>query len=191
MKYSLIIPCYNKASRIEMMFWRLVNGTTPKEDFEVILIDGGSTDDLSKAIDSFKDSLNIIYIDTCYGRWENPARPRNIGYKLACGKYSIMLDADYLPAEDLLEQFGKSLYDDYFDICYGYAVDSSFGVGHSEKVFRNNVRLYKDKEQIEIYKLPIKTMARVLMIPMNGPMPEWLFCVKTDTIKQIRAYDED
>ena len=46
MKFSLVIPCYNEAKNIPLLLERcaVFNG---RDDFEIILVDNGSTDALS------------------------------------------------------------------------------------------------------------------------------------------------
>lgn len=186
MTFSLIVPCYQKRSRIEKMFWRLSNSQTPKHDFEVVLVDGGSTDGIEEVVEQYKDKLNLIFIRSGATSWENPSRARNIGYRVAQGVFSIMLDGDYLPGEDMMEEFrrvmtGRTL------LSYGYAIDSSHGLGyHKESVFDNKFG------DTPLYQMPIRKMMMLTGLPVKPEkLPEWLFCVSTDIMKQIHGYDED
>ena len=106
MELSLIIPHYNRIDRLHVMFWRLYNlNITSIHKFEVIVIDGGTDhNQLNDLIHTWKDKLNLILINTKVCKWENPARPRNIGYRVANGKYCIMIDADYIPCDQLVDQ---------------------------------------------------------------------------------------
>ena len=56
MKLSVIVPCWNAARTIEDAFRGLLRQTWPDE-WEVILADNGSTDDLRHVVDRYKGQL--------------------------------------------------------------------------------------------------------------------------------------
>lgn len=62
MKISVILSCYNRselfARGLESYTWQ----TMPKEDFEILIIDDGSTEDLSKVYKPYIGKLNIKHI---------------------------------------------------------------------------------------------------------------------------------
>ena len=90
-KVSVIIPFYNRVSwTIEAV--RSVLAQT-HQAFEILLIDDGSTDDLSPLTEFIKTDKRITYI-----KQENagPAKARNRGVEHATGAYIAFLDADDL-----------------------------------------------------------------------------------------------
>jgi glycosyltransferase involved in cell wall biosynthesis len=188
MKFSVIIPTFNRAKRLNILLWRLANGNYPKDKFEVIVVDGNSTDDTTNVVLSYRESLNIILINSGSGHWENPVRARNIAYYIAWGTYSVMLDADYVPSEDILSEFSWSLQST--DLVYGFAIDSSKGFLGSradDEIFYN----ITPKENKPLFTLPIVEQFNLLRLPGPGPMPEWLFATKTSIIREIGGYDLD
>lgn len=105
-KISIVIPVYKKEKWLDMNFWRLANVCKyPKDQFEVIICDGtpplnfASLDVCKK----YKDQLNVVYIQTGNGKWQNPGRPRNIGFRQAVGEVVAMEDGDYLDSGNSLE----------------------------------------------------------------------------------------
>lgn len=97
-KISVIIPFYNRISwTIEAV--RSVLSQT-HQSFEILLIDDGSTDDLSPLTEFITADLRIVYI-----RQDNagPAKARNRGVEYASGDYIAFLDADDLFYPEKLE----------------------------------------------------------------------------------------
>lgn len=87
---SIIIPTFNRAEALNRCLDSLIDQTF--KDFEVLVCDDGSTDKTKEIVEKFTSSLNIqYYYDKNFG---GPARPRNIGIKMARGKYVAFLDSD-------------------------------------------------------------------------------------------------
>lgn len=87
---SVIIPIYNKESRIKYSIESVLSQTY--ENFELILINDGSTDQSGKIAKeySFIDK-RIRYIDQIN---QGVSKARNKGIEIAKGKYITFLDAD-------------------------------------------------------------------------------------------------
>jgi glycosyltransferase involved in cell wall biosynthesis len=86
---SVIIPCYNYGRFVQEAIESVLAQTFQR--FEVIVIDDGSTDELTKRI-----LKNLSYHKTRVIEQDNHglAETRNIGAGLAVGKYICFLDAD-------------------------------------------------------------------------------------------------
>lgn len=97
-KISVVIPLYNKGAFIR----RALNSvfTQTFEDYEVIVVDDGSTDDGPNIVASF-DAIRLRVI-----RQENsgPGATRNRGINNALGEYIAFLDADDEWLPDYLEK---------------------------------------------------------------------------------------
>lgn len=86
-KVSVVVPLFNKREQVVSMLESVFQQSFT--DFEVIVVDDGSTDGSEEQINSF---LN----DVRYFRQENagPSSARNKGIELALGEYIAFLDAD-------------------------------------------------------------------------------------------------
>ncbi len=87
-KFSVIIPTYNRASFIEATIKSILN--QEYQNFEIIVVDDGSTDNTEEIVRSFSDKRLL------YHKKENGerAKARNKGAQLAAGDYVNFLDSD-------------------------------------------------------------------------------------------------
>lgn len=91
-KVSVIIPYYNNEKTIIRALESVINQTY--KDFEIILIDDGSTDDSHRLVDEFI-KYNLEYeIKNLYQKNSGPSKARNNGIKNSNGEYIAFLDAD-------------------------------------------------------------------------------------------------
>ena len=93
---SIVVPTYNRAERLGETLRSVFNQTC--QDFELIVVDDGSTDDTQKVVNSFP---RVQYIS----KQENHgvSRARNEGLALAKGRYICFLDSDDLWGEKKLQ----------------------------------------------------------------------------------------
>jgi len=97
-RISIIIPSYNAGDYITEALDSILCQTYT--DYEIILIDDGSTDNTRHVLDSYMDKINYIYQDNA-----GVSEARNHGLKLAQGEFVIFMDADdYFIKDDKLEQ---------------------------------------------------------------------------------------
>lgn len=87
-RFSIVIPLYNKEKEIPKTLDSVLNQSFT--DFEVIIVDDGSTDYSLAKVKQFKDERFKIYEK----HNEGVAKTRNMGIDLASGKYIAFLDAD-------------------------------------------------------------------------------------------------
>ncbi|MEO5789439.1 glycosyltransferase [Gelidibacter sp.] len=112
--FSFIIPVYNRPDEIH----ELLESFTKLEgnfDFNICIVEDGSSIPSDKVIECFADQLEISYY---FKENSGPGDSRNYGMKRAEGNYFIILDSDVLLPENYLQVVSKSLTDTYTD-CYG------------------------------------------------------------------------
>ena len=93
MKISVIIPCYNCASTIEIALNSVLNQTYPV--YEVICINDGSTDNTLNILNSYKEILpNSICFKVINQYNSGPSVARNQGIDVATSDWIAFLDSD-------------------------------------------------------------------------------------------------
>lgn len=97
---SIIIPNYNRATYLKQAVLSVLQQTY--REWEVLVVDDGSSDDSKNTILNFKDS-RIHWIER-NGDLKGASVCRNIGVNKAKGKYVVFLDSDDMLAPHCLEQ---------------------------------------------------------------------------------------
>lgn len=114
MYFSFIIPVYNRPDEIEELLKSLTEQTY-QEDFEVVVIEDGSTISCEHVVDSYKEKLFISYYNKPNS---GPGDSRNYGMRKANGSYFIILDSDCILPPDYLTSAAENLERNYVD-CFG------------------------------------------------------------------------
>lgn len=104
MFFSIIIPLYNRPQEIDELLFTLVQ--QEYTNFEVLIIEDGSTLDAREIIDSYKEKLNLHYF---YKENAGQGFARNYGFERAKGDYFIIFDSDCLIPTDYLNNVQKNL----------------------------------------------------------------------------------
>lgn len=102
MRFSVVIPLYNKAKYIEKAMASVFSQTC--KDYEVIVIDDGSSDDsfhLASQMGEIHPECRVIKQDN-----SGVAKTRNRGVEIAKGEFVCFLDADDWWEEDFLYEIG-------------------------------------------------------------------------------------
>ena len=109
MKFSVIIPTYNRAKLLKRAIESVLNQTF--KDFELIVVDDGSTDNTKEVVTGYRE-VKYVY----QGNSGGAAKPKNTGIKIAQGKYIAILDSDdeWLPTK--LEKQVELLESSDFDV---------------------------------------------------------------------------
>ncbi|MCD4784196.1 MAG: glycosyltransferase [Candidatus Eremiobacteraeota bacterium] len=111
MKFSIVIPTYNRAEKLEFVLPTIANQDFPKEEFEIILSDSGSTDNTKEIV----DRLSIPNLRMITGENRGRSGARNRGALSAKGEYILFTDADILATGDLLSEHLK--FHDKYENC--------------------------------------------------------------------------
>ncbi|NGO72325.1 glycosyltransferase [Streptomyces boncukensis] len=117
-KVSVVIPTYNTGPTVLTGLRALREQTMPREDFEVIYVDDGSTDDTAAILErelAGEPNARLIRIEN--SGW--PGRPRNIGTEAARGAYVHYVDDDDWLAPEALERLYARARDTDADIVIG------------------------------------------------------------------------
>ncbi|MFH1142212.1 MAG: glycosyltransferase family A protein [Candidatus Uhrbacteria bacterium] len=115
---SIIIPTYNDALFLRRCLDSVFSQSF--QNFEVIVVNDGSTDNTLEVLESYRDRITLID-QTNQGR--NPARMR--GYAEIKGQFLLFLDSDIEMRSDMLERLFQAL-TEHPEKAYAY---SSFRFG--------------------------------------------------------------
>lgn len=159
-KYSVIIPTYNDAKRIP----RAINSVIKQKlgDWELIIIDDGSTDKTSQIVIPYVNDLRINYFKKPNA---GVAAARNTGYELSKGKFIVFLDSDDEVKPDLLKDFDDLV-----------KSKSNVGILSCGLLMGNKKRVPRSNPAISNFKYS----------NLSGS-----FCVKAEVFHNCGRYDEN
>ena len=97
---SFIIPAYNAGKTIGRTINSIINQEGTTENYEIIVVDDGSDDDLKERVEEFKNDKRIKYF---YKDNTGVSDTRNYGVNQAIGEYIIFVDSDDYISKTLLK----------------------------------------------------------------------------------------
>lgn len=166
MLVSVIIPCYNSQDTIKKTLHSVMIQTY--RDFEIILVDDGSTDETQHEIEKFFDNKMIDY-KYIYQENSGPSSARNNGVQNASGEYIAFLDSD--------DEWHPQKLEITINLFKKYSIDM---VGHNCSLKNNfNVKYTAEKiKKISFYQLLFKNFAvtpsvvvrKNILMPFNEDM---------------------
>ena len=95
---SVVVPCFNAENTISDFLETATKQTLPRDQYEIIIIDDGSSDKTTDIISHFKD-----VILACQKR-QGPGTARNKGTSMARAPLVLYLDSDLRLSPDLMEK---------------------------------------------------------------------------------------
>ncbi len=100
---SIVIPAYNASGVIPTCLEGLLHQTISRDQYEVIVVDDGSTDGTSERVSGLFPEVRVVRMEENKGF----AAAANRGASESRGKWVVFLNADTRPAGDWLEQMLK------------------------------------------------------------------------------------
>ena len=111
--FSVIVPVYNRIDEVQDLLESLSRQTC--KDFEVLIVEDGSTEPCKETVESFASKLDVKYF---YKSNEGRSIARNYGIERAQGEYFIFFDSDCVIPECYFTQLSAKLKEHYTD-CFG------------------------------------------------------------------------
>ena len=141
MLFSIIVPVYNVEKYINECIESILSQTF--SDFEVILVDDGSTDNSGLICDEYAEKDNRIKV--VHKRNEGLLLARRTGLKACNGDYIIHCDSDDYISSDLLFEISNEILDKHPDmILYGYDV-----VDDNHCILEEHFRVFDDQSYFD------------------------------------------
>jgi glycosyltransferase involved in cell wall biosynthesis len=146
-RVSVVIPTYNRAHLIGEAIMSVLKQTFT--DFELIVVDDGSTDNTKEMVDSLKDP-RIKYI---YQNNHGVAGAFNAGIKISTGEYIAFLGSDDMLLENALEK-GVNILDAHPESGFSYGQGNITGAdGHVFRVRKSSIQddsgVINSREQVK------------------------------------------
>lgn len=104
MNYSIIVPVYNRPDEVDELLQSLTAQT--EKDFEVVVVEDGSTLTCEDVCKQYAGILDLHYYDKPNS---GPGQSRNYGAERARGDYLIILDSDVVLPVDYLSNIKRHL----------------------------------------------------------------------------------
>jgi len=160
--FSIIIPVYNRAAIVSSTIDSVLNQDC--NDFEIILIDDGSTDEIENNISNYIANKGLIFHTQANS---GVSAARNKGASLATGEYLVFLDSDDHVTKNWLSDFEQKIKSNNPDIVY-------CGINRLKEnilvEYTNPRNPYKDGKSF-------------------GNVIPGSFCIKTTLFNKIGGYD--
>lgn len=117
MKYSIIVPTYNSESTIVKTIDSILNGEYYEDNYEIIIVDDGSTDQTQCVLKKYEGNKRIkIKKTNNYG----VSHARNTGLSMARGEYVMFIDSDDIVSSNYLYIINKLTELDYDLVQFDY-----------------------------------------------------------------------
>ncbi len=165
---SVIIPCYNTERYVGLAIQSVLDQTF--RDFEIIVVDDGSTDNSASIIKSFKDE-RVRYVYQKNGGLSNA---RNTGIKKAKGRFIALLDADDVFLRNNLQ------------VCYDYIKgkdDIGLVTGSFQRIDSNGKVLTSFRKMKTTVINPEEQIVNNKLIPTGN-------LIRKDVIEKIGGFNE-
>ncbi len=104
MRYSIIVPVYNRPDEVDELLESLCSQTL--KDFEVVIVEDGSKITCKDVCDKYADILDLHYY---YKENSGPGQSRNYGVERAQGEYVIILDSDAVTPTGFMQAIDSEL----------------------------------------------------------------------------------
>ncbi|MCW3006069.1 MAG: epsH 2 [Solirubrobacterales bacterium] len=167
---SVIVPVFNPGPHIDDLLRTVLEQSLPRDQYEVIFVDDGSTDDTPRRLDALAaehEGVHVVHIPN--SGW--PGLPRNTGLDIAQGEYVLFIDNDdYIGPEALERLLARARADDA-DIVIGKVV------GHGKFVprplfRRNRSNVTLDWPPLITLLSPHKLFRRAFLVEHGIRFPE-------------------
>ena len=171
--FTIIIPVYNVENYIDKCITSVINQTY--KNYEIIVINDGSTDNSKEVIKKYENIKNITIIEQ---KNKGLSAARNVGIKKAKGDYIILLDSDDYVEEQLLEKLERTINKETDIIRY------------QARTVNEKYEVITEYKEDEFYDLDNDTAIEKIL-KYHFIENSWLYCYKKELFtKNKLKYDE-
>ncbi len=156
---SIIIPCFNVDKYIEKCVKSVIDNIGNAIDYEIILVDDGSTDGTMDKISVLEKQNKSVVCAKCTGKGVSDAR--NTGLSLATGKYLAFIDGDDYVNEKIKDATQLISGGEEFDIV-------QFGFVHEKDGDIKIMNNYPDEMCNKVYTSNEKGISKIFKMSSNS-----------------------
>lgn len=168
MKLSIVVPCYNVKGYVEKCLTSLVHQDLNTTDYEILVIDDGSTDGTGAICDQFAEKYHQVKV--VHQKNAGLSAARNSGLDIAQGDYVFLVDGDDFVAENCFK--------DLVSVAKSHDLDF-LGFSTAEINDSNNISPTPECGETEIH---VQTGAEYLSNnSMRGPV--WWYITKRELLE--------
>ncbi len=174
--FSIIIPVYNSSSYLEQCIQSVLSQTF--KNFEIILINDGSTDDSLSICNRLAKGNAIVKVFDKKNKGQGSAR--NLGLKHANGTYILFVDSDDALAKNTIELNYQILEKDPSIECLQFPIFLKYGT--EDAYIRKNIEKKYQLESNEFKKFILE-----------DNVISWIVCdkiFKRDSIKSLKFRED-
>lgn len=173
--FTIVVPVYNVEKYLDRCIESILNQKF--DDFEVILVDDGSTDKSSKICDNYRKKDDKIIV--IHKKNEGLGFARNTGIDKARGNYILFVDSDDYIDLDLLENLYNEIERNNSDaVFYGHKrVNNKKSVISTFEQLPDK-QIYLDKNEIKNKLLAEFILNKKIFISA------WSLCIKLSLLKK-------
>jgi glycosyltransferase involved in cell wall biosynthesis len=187
---SILHTTYNRAHFLSAVLHRFeLNAQRhPEVDFELIVLDGGSSDSTQEICREFLDreTFKLKYVHVGFGRWVNPSLPRNIALRHAVGRIGCTTDADHWVGQDFVKGAYGAFRNDVED---AVSIGMVWDTNEARKLpwpKVNEALINTCQDDLNILRL-----YDAFGVPTREPKSGWIVAYPMSTVFQIGGYDEN
>ena len=170
-KVSVVVPVYNPGSAIDDCIRTLLDQSLPSDEYEVVFVDDGSTDETPARLDALAaehDNVRVKHIPN--SGW--PGRPRNLGTDMARGEFVYYVDNDDWIGHEALERLYATAVEQDADIVIGKVVGQGKYVPRALfRETRHDVRIGKSSMLLGLLS-PHKLFRKSMLVEHDIRFPE-------------------
>lgn len=138
MKLSIIIPVYNTEQTLKKCIDSVLQSSL--NNFEIILVNDGSTDNSAKICESYKNNYPE-QVQVIHQKNQGLSAARNAGLEMAKGQYITFIDSDDYITKDLYHHLLEQLNDNNSIDLLEYSLVKK-GINNTEIVFNFSNTIY-------------------------------------------------
>ncbi|MFI5678247.1 glycosyltransferase family 2 protein [Streptomyces cellulosae] len=168
-KVSVIVPVYNTGKYVDECAPSLLGQSLPADEYEVIYVDDGSTDDTLGRLEKLAAAHPNVQVHTRPNSgW--PGAPRNLGMRQAKGEYVQFVDHDDLLGPEAVERLYEHAKRNDADVVLG---KMSTNMARPRRLFRHTVGAWTiDNDELMQSLTPHKMFRRPFVEEHGLRFPE-------------------